>query len=292
MSSNKDLNNIEQDYVEYDENIISDFDSVERANEIVEYYKNIPFEEDAETTDLELTEKCTLLDKIKRCLNIKHDLIDINSADDEAVYESSYGTSTKQKSMLRYILVVFVCVSIIGFSFFTAIKMPKQSSVLNAKIEQLKNNDEYISLKKDYDDNKAEIDELRKSVSEKEEFLKQISDYENTKASLRESLELKKSELNELNTQITSKQAEIDSIKSTIDQNSSSIITLSPGRYKVGENIAAGVYSVTGAGKLAVSTKDNNNKVNQILGSSAIEITLDDGDNIKLETTAKFTSIN
>lgn len=286
MSSNEEL--MKPDSDEQLDNTISELES----EEILEYYKNIPYDYDEEKKEDLSENKKSVPMMIKNLLIPNNKRLIVSDTGDEDLHEEHYGLTQRSKSIIRYASVAVLCLIIIGASAFTAIKMPKDEAAVTSEIERLMSEQSYVSLKNEYDSAKAEVEDLTAEATEKKDFSQQLSDYENKKAALRADIDEKKTELNEINVNISSMQTELDSINEQINKNSSSIVTLSPGRYKVGENIAPGIYLVTGSGKFVVSTSGNENKLNQVLGSEPIKITLESGDNIKLETTAKFTLTN
>lgn len=278
------------------DNDISDLEAAERVDEILKYYKDIPFDESKsdETDIFDEDVEMSVFDKFKNRLFPKKDTPAISKqlSADEYVHESSYGIPDKAKPVITYAVTAAVCAVIIGGAFFIAYTVPKNDDALNAAADVLRNADDYKSVKSEFDSLSAEVDELRQTVSEKEENVEKVTDYENTRAELREMIKSKQEELNQLNTQNNDLQTQIDNLNTGITEKSGGVKELSPGKYTVGSEIAPGKYSVVGTGKLVIASSESVNKFNEILTATPVEITLESGDKLTLESNVKFTFIN
>lgn len=278
------------------DNDISDLEAAERVDEILEYYKDIPFDESQQNESDIFDEdvETSMLDKFKNRFFPKKDTPAISKqlSVDEDIHESSYGVPDKAKPVITYAITAAICAVIIGGSFFIAYTVPKDNDALNAAADVFRNTDDYKSVKNEFDTLSTEVDQLRQTISEKKENVDKVTDYENTRAELREMIKNKQEELDQLNTQNNDLQTQIDSLNTGITVKSGGVKELSPGKYTVGSEIAPGKYSVVGTGKLVIASSESVNKFNEILTATPVEITLESGDKLTLESNVKFTFIN
>ena len=109
---------------------------------------------------------------------------------------------------------------------------------------------------------------------------------------LRMEIEKKQLELKKINDAVSDKTDKLAEINAKIASASGVILTLSPGRYTVGRDIAPGRYSITGYGSFAVADQSGQSKYNTTLNNTAYEIELSSGDKIKLDSTVKLTPVS
>ena len=238
------------------------------VDEIIEFYKNRAPEENTEQT--EETEEMS----------------------EDGIQSKVYGLSLKGRMTLYRIISAVISAFIIICSFVLAYFLPGNEDIVAEQKEQMRNEEDYASLKSRHDALKTEVDNLKTSNSEKEEKLEKIADIDNPKAELRSEIEKKTYELNELNAQIKEKRSTIESLDASIAEKAPPEIQLPPGKYVVGKNIAKGKYRVTGVGKFMLSSSNGKSKINTTLGSTPIDVTLEDNDILKFESKVKFVSAN
>lgn len=277
------------------------FDSTyeELTENIAEYYKNEPDEEPGDEPVNETEEKTVIEDEPKKDffkLFRRNDKATVNviggtEAPDE-IHVSFYGMTARKKFYITLASSIAVSLALIGCSVIIALNLPRSSDADEAYIEELRQQDDYVELQKEYATLSKEVNDLDASLAEKKEKVEYIDDYDNKKAELTLKIDSQKQQINDITYNINQKTTEIAELDKIIADRSGTIITLSPGRYVVGTNIAAGKYSVSGAGKLSVASSDNKSKVNTVIGSSSYEVELNNGDIVNIEMTAKFTSVN
>ena len=266
---------------------------------IAEYYKNEPDEEQENEQKNETEEKLTVADETEKNFfrffrhktKSRVNVIGGTEAPNE-IHVSFYGVTERKKFYITLASSVVVSLALIGCAAIISLNLPRNSETDEAYIEELRQQDEYVNLQKEYATLSKEVNDLDASLAEKKEKVEYIDDYDNKKAELTLKIDSQKQQINDITYNINQKTAEIEELDKIIADRSGTIITLSPGRYIVGTNIAAGKYSVSGAGKLSVATSDNKSKVNTVIGSSAYEVELNNGDILNIEMTAKFTSVN
>lgn len=226
-----------------------------------------------------------LLNKVPY-INIETDRAEL----DDGIETHSFGLSEKGKIILFRLISVVISVAIIALSFILAIFLPGNDDIITQRQQELRLDEEYVSIKSRYDELKNEVDELITLNSEKEETLNQISDIDNKKAELRTEINEKKHELSGLNSQIIEKQNEIATLDASISSKAPAETVYTPGKYTVGKHFAAGKYYVTGTGKFMVATSAGKSKVNVSLGSTPIEVYLENNDIVKFDSKVKFSS--
>lgn len=278
-----------------------------QIEKIIEFYKN-------KETDEKTEEVFSKSDKYKRLqskLNIiksilitfKLKLVDLlnkipyvkiatkKQKSDNGIETQSFGLNEKGKIILFRTISAVICIAIIALSFVLAIFLPGNDEIIAQKKDELRAEEEYVSIKTRYDELKNEVDELVASNAEKEKTLNQIADIDNTKADLRTQINEKKYELSGLNSQITEKRNEIASLDASISSKTPAETVYSPGKYTVGKHFAAGKYYVTGTGKFMVATSAGKSKINTTLSTTPVEIELENNDIVKFDSKIKLTSV-
>ena len=254
--------------------------------DIIEYYKNLPVDD---TTEIEHKPN-SVKDKIAGIFKSGNRLTVITGDNNEIDKGSVF--SNKTRELLSYCAVGLVCIAIIVSSLFIAARLPKDEARAEELASIKRESDDYKSLQSDFESINSEVESLKTSLNEKQSSVENIKNYEQSRISLRNELDSKKKELSSLNDETKSLQAELDKLNDETEKKTSSILTLSPGKYVVGSNIPPGKYSVAGSGKFMVADSKNKSKYNEVLNSSPFEIELNDGDIIKTDTTVKLTLIN
>lgn len=265
------------------ENEFSPENSVD-IDKIIDFYKDIePAAEDEKSTEPTETPKKSVLDKFFKN-NRKKENSEIKS--------EVYGLSDKGRMRLYRIISAAICLFIIASSFVLAYFLPGNEEVIAEQQNELRKDEDYESLKSRYEALKTEVDNLKTSNKEKKSKIDKIDDFDNSKADLRTQITAKTYELNELNAQINEKKTQIEALDKSISEKIPPETVLPPGKYVVGKNIAAGKYLVTGTGKFMVANAAGKSKENTTLGSTPLEITLEDKDIIKFDSKVKFTAKN
>lgn len=212
-----------------------------------------------------------------------------NAVSDEEIHDSSYGLNRRGRAVLRYVGTALICAAIIAGSYTLAIVLPSNTRATEEFAATLRDSEAYTSAKDEFSRLTAEVKVLSDTVSNKEKQVKDLSDPENTKAELRDEIDKKTEELKKLNDSISEKTEKLAQINAGIAAASGVILSLSPGRYTVGRDIAPGLYHITGYGSFAAANSSGQSKYNLTLGSAPYEIELSAGDKLKLDCTVKFT---
>ena len=258
-------------------------DSIE-VDKIIEFYKEIETEDETEVEEI-AEKKITLpawLSFFKR----------EQSENPLGIQTTVYGLSQRGRIYLYRGISLAISLCIIAGAFVLAYFLPGNEAVIAERQNELRKQEAYVSLKSRHGALKAEVEDLRTSNEEKQLQVEQISDIDNTKAQLRTDITAKQYELNDLYTQIGTKQTEITELDTKIAEITPPENILPPGKYIAGKNIAAGKYTVTGTGKFMVASADGKSKVNTTLGSTPLEVTIEATDVIKFDSKVKFTSAN
>ena len=208
--------------------------------------------------------------------------------DKSGIQEKSFGMTEKARLLLYRLMSAAISLVIIIVSIILAIFMPGNQATIDKKCEELRQEKAYVSLKSRYNTLADEVEELKSSNERKKNQLDSITDIDNTKATLRTEIKAKADELNVLNEQIAAKRQQIAELDESIKSKAGPETVLSPGKYVIGKNLAAGKYSVTGSGKFMVASKSGKSKIKTTLGSTPLEVTLEEGDIVKIDNKVKF----
>ncbi len=275
----------------------SSIDKSVQVEQILEFYKDKLDDTEIEHDELTDTEEekssslksafYTIITKIP----FLKEKIEFNTSIED-IQNHSYGLNEKGRTILYRAISAVISLIIILVSFILAFYLPGNDTVYEKQLEQLRSDESYVSLKSRHDALKTEVDELKNSNAEKALQIASIEDIDNTKAELRTQISEKTHELNTLNAQISAKRAEIEALDKEILSKAPPETVRPPGKYIVGKNIPAGRYYVTGTGKFMVATASGRSKVNTTLGSTPLEIKLDNNDVVKFDSKVKFTTLN
>lgn len=190
---------------------------------------------------------------------------------------------------LMILSAVFAALFAVLCGYVIGLLIPKNSGRVAEITEQLKEESE--QFQKALSDNSrlnGNVEDLYDERAQKKAELNSITDYEETRDQAINELYEISSQLEDLNNQIAEKENKVAELDASIKAAGGGEITLSPGMYTVGKQLAAGEYSVTGNGSILVSDSQSKLKINTKLTSSAYTCPLSNGDIIKLETEAKF----
>lgn len=279
---------IDENKQKTDEKDNSTLDRSVQVEKILEFYKDKL--QDEPTTDDETVTEAKPQRRLDGLLNKLPFMSKPNSEDD--IETESFGMTDRGRFVLQCVITAVICIAVIIGSVVLAYFLPGNRVLLEERMTELRNDDEYKSLKSRHDSLVNEIEETKASNEDKKNTIEGISDVDNTKAELRQAISDKSTQLNELNRQIALKQSEIAALDESISSKAAPETVRSPGKYTVGKNIAAGKYYITGTGKFMVASSDGKSKVNTTLGSTPLEISLEQNDIVKFDSKVKFTAIN
>ena len=280
-------------YDEYADSI--DPAKAEELDDIIDYYKNIPYSEEENAPAQDDPKSRTPRSIAVRLIQlIKRDSgEDADTSDqDDSIHESGYALSGKSRTIIACCISGVVSVCIIAAAFICSLNMTKDENMLNSAVEALRSEESYTALKEQLDSLNEEVNTLRSDSEEKKELSESIADFDNSRASLRSQIEEKKNELDSLNRENAELQQQINDLNAQIESQSGAIITLSAGQYTVGEDIPPGKFSITGTGTFVSASSEGRSKYNSRLGSTPLEAILESGDKIRLDSATKFSPIN
>lgn len=174
--------------------------------------------------------------------------------------------------------------------FFVGSSSAKNPRLIEEKYAKLRESGtKYNNLIQDTEALNAEIDSLTKDRDRINGEVEALKAYDSKSPEIESKINDLQTELDTLNASNAELKSEIDSLTGSISEKLASIVNLPSGIYTVGDTIAAGKYIATGSGKILVSDSRGGVKLNSILTADGTEITLDDNDQIQLDTYAKFT---
>lgn len=188
-----------------------------------------------------------------------------------------------------YIIIsLALAVLVLTASFFAGFFIPKPIAAVNMKLNAYeKKNNEYIDASGAYTDAKKDVDELNSRLTEAQESLDDFNQSRDSLDKITEKNNELQSQKEQLQNEISAKKAVLDMLNPKAAQSVNSTVTLSSGRYTVGENFVSGGYIVMGTGSIVIST-DGKARVNKALKSDGEKFTLNDGDILKIDGSAKL----
>ena len=254
----------------------------ERIDEILDFYKDKVLEEEQAAADgAELVNG-----------DAGQSDVSTPSPDDEELHDTQYGLSKRNRMILTYSMTAAVCLIILVGSYGITLLIPTNNERAAEYADQLRNSDSYIKIKTEHAEVLAETKKAESAVEDKKKLSEAAENDENTKAELRKQISEKAAKLKEINSAVTEKTIKSAAIDAEIASKSGTAITLSPGRYTVGSDIAAGRYSIVGNGSFSAATSGGSSKYNKTLGSTPIEVELQAGDKLRLDCSVKFTPLH
>lgn len=182
-----------------------------------------------------------------------------------------------------------VCALVLLASASAGFLVPHSEKSVLSKTAALREGDaSYLDAKERNDVTKAEIERLTKKITEAEENLEKFNQSQDNLDKIAQRNDELQDEKKSLEAQVKQKQNELNNLESSLDSKTKRIITLTSGRYTVGENIAPGAYNVTGSGSIVISA-GGKARVNKSLKSEGETYTVSDGEIIEIDGSAKFT---
>lgn len=148
-----------------------------------------------------------------------------------------------------------------------------------------------------------QISELENTLTEKQEIVNAVNEYQETKdakaaeiSDLDNQINDKSNTVVHLDSEISSKNAELDQLKNLIQRTGEEPKKLPAGQFTVGTDLPEGRYLVSGSSNFVVHSAGGKLKVNTILGNSSVGdgdyvCTLSLGDEMELHARTTFTPI-
>ena len=162
--------------------------------------------------------------------------------------------------------------------------IPKSDRALQHGLNSLKKSDgRYLTIKTAYDDTQNENDQLSEELETKRRELEEFTAAKNGLDKIGESNKSLEETRDSLLREADEKQREYDSLTAAADKT----VTLQSGYYTAGTDIAAGKYTVTGSGSIAVARSGRSIR-NKLLNSDGEEFEFLSDDRIQIDGSAKF----
>lgn len=189
-----------------------------------------------------------------------------------------------------YIKLYAASLSVLIFAAFTTgILVPKSINVIDRRLNSLHSSDKtYLEKQTAYDEAQNEEKRLQTSHDQKKAELEKLNNAQNNLDKLSQKNSELENEKNELQDEVNLKQKTLNALDISLNSQIRSSVTLSSGRYTVGENISEGKYTIMGTGSIVISTSGTA-RVNKALKSDGESFTLKNGDIIKIDGSAKLT---
>lgn len=187
------------------------------------------------------------------------------------------------------IIAVLTAAVVIAALFFAGFFIPKPISAINMRLDAYEKKDKaYLEALTAYNDMKKEVEELNEELSSGQTELEKFNSSRDSLDRITEKISELEAQKEQLQNEINSKRAVLDALTPKTVAAANSTVTLSSGRYTVGENVMAGGYMVTGTGSIVIST-DGKARVNKALKSDGEQFALSDGDIVKIDGSARLT---
>lgn len=212
-----------------------------------------------------------------------------NDSPDKKIFADNRFKNLEKDLSSRFIKIsCLICAAVLFAAFALGYITPGSDSAISKRLDSMHTKNKlYVQTKKNYD----EALEKKKDASEQLELKHTESDeLAQSRDGLRklsESNSALEEEKKVLSDEVEKKQSELDTLNASVTEKTKKTVTWSSGRYSVGENIAAGNYTVTGSGSISVGNSGKS-IVNKTLNSSGESIALNNGDVIQIDGTAKF----
>lgn len=190
--------------------------------------------------------------------------------------------------LYRYAAVITAAV-VIAAAFFAGFLIPKPIGAVTMRLNAYEKKDrEYLDALNAYDKSEQEVKMLNDELSEKQTELEKFNGSRGSLDKITERITELQTQKEQLQNEISAKRAVLDTLTPKAEGALNSTVTLSSGRYTVGENIIAGTYMITGTGSIVISA-GGKARVNKAIKSGGEEFTLSDGEIIKIDGSARLT---
>lgn len=258
-----------------------EFDTLQEQEEIADYYSNL----DDDLSLAEEDEDILPAAESEPIPEKKQPEPQKETAADETSDETA---EEKNPNIPFFIITGAVSAIVLALFFFLGSMSHKYEEDINFELaKQREKNSSYAEVKKETEDNQNAISELTAENEELQKELNTITDYESDTGEVKSNINVLKEKLDDINKEISDKKKNSESLDAKIKQKTKSF-SLTPGIYTAGENVYTGSFAVTGDGSFTVTSSDGNLKTNTMLGDDDFQCTLEDGDIVKLETSATF----
>ncbi len=151
------------------------------------------------------------------------------------VNEKECGTKMQ---VIAISVIVAVLIAIAGIFFYFGTNAGVDSAAVAAMTEIKEKNDEELNK------SKQDLETTKNELEKNKEILGELKEYVSNKEKLDTDYSKKSDELNSINTQITSRQAELDKLTGAVTEAKSAPKQFSTGVYIVGEDLPAGKYDI------------------------------------------------
>lgn len=197
----------------------------------------------------------------------------------------------KDKSRLssRFIKITSaIALGVIIAALVAGFYVPKSDNAVTRALVSLEKSDKaYLAAKDENGSERLKTESLTKKLEEKQTELEDFQKSQDNLDKITESNTTLEEEKKVLQDEVNKKHSELDSLEAAAKEYANKIMTWSSGDYTVGSDLAAGKYTVTGTGSIAVANKGKS-KANKLLKAEGETFTFSDGDLIHIDGNAKI----
>lgn len=195
----------------------------------------------------------------------------------------------KSKLSARFIgISSMICAAVIIAAAIAGFCIPKSDNAALRGLDALHKSDKtYLAVKSENGNERLKTESLKKKLEEKQKELDEFKKSQDNLDKITESNAALEEEKNALQEEIKQKEKELAELEVSAKAYANKIVTWASGDYTVGKDIAAGKYTITGTGSIAIANKGKS-KANKLLKADGESFTLLEGDLIHIDGNAKI----
>lgn len=206
--------------------------------------------------------------------------------DKDVINVITNGYSKKERIYIA--LSAAAVITIAALAFFAGFFLPKPIGAINISLNAYEKKDgAYLDALDAYTASEKEIEKLNTDLGSTAQELEEFNQSRDSIDKITQKNNELETQKEQLQNEINSKRAVLDTLDGKTSASSSSALTLTSGRYTAGENLTAGNYTITGTGSIVISNSGTA-RVNKSLKSDGEKFTLSEGDILRIDGSAKL----
>lgn len=197
-------------------------------------------------------------------------------------------TLPKDLSKKYICITASACIIILAVAAAMGFLLPKSENTVSHRLASLHESDsDYLSVKEANDAENLNKKNLNTRLENKQKELEEFRQSQDNLEKITENIGALENERDALKNDVKTKQNTLAGIEADINSFTKKIMTWTSGNYTVGKNIAAGKYTITGTGSIAIANSGKS-LANKVLKSTGESFTLNNGDIIHIDGNAKI----